>query len=70
MTNSHFSKQSKNIKVVGKTKDGKKLQSVTTTGRQSCPDGCEHKGITCYADEGFLPMHWNKVSNGERGTDF
>ena len=70
MTNSHFSKQSKNIKVVGKTKDGKKLQSVTTTGRQSCPDGCEHKGITCYADEGFLPMHWNKVSSGERGTDF
>ena len=70
MTITHFSKQSKNSKVVGKTKDGKKLQSVTTTGRDSCPDGCEHKGITCYADEGFLPMHWNLVTKGKRGTDF
>ena len=70
MTNSHFSKKSSNKKVVGNTKDGYKLQSVTTTGRQSCPDGCEHKNTTCYADTGFLPMHWNKVSEGKRGEDF
>ncbi len=70
MTNSHFSKKSSNSKVVGKTKSGHKLQSVTTTGRQSCPDGCEHKNTTCYADTGFLPMHWDKVSSGERGEAF
>jgi hypothetical protein len=70
MTYSHLSKKSTNKKVVGKTRDGYKLQSVTTTGRQSCPDGCEHKDKTCYADEGFLPMHWNLVSSGKRGEDF
>jgi len=43
---------------------------VTTTERSSCPTTCPfyHKG--CYAKSGPLALHWRKVSNGERGTDW
>ena len=44
---------------------------VTTSERSSCPSDCPFKGDACYAESGFhLKMHWDKVSSGERGTDW
>ena len=43
---------------------------VTTTGKQSCPDNCPLKnGNGCYAALGPLNLHWQKVTDGHRGTD-
>jgi len=39
---------------------------VSTTEQKSCPPKCPHKK-TCYAKQGPLALHWNKVSNKERG---
>ena len=70
----HISHNSSNKKVVGKTRDGRKVKKVTTSPRSTCPQGCEHhpdNGGTCYAETGYhLKMHWDKVSEGKRGTDF
>ena len=43
---------------------------VTTTERQSCPQTCPFYDKGCYAKSGPLALHWRKVSNGERGTDW
>ena len=43
---------------------------VTTTTAKTCPDECAFKDNGCYADNGPLAMHWNKVTNGERGDDW
>lgn len=47
---------------------------VTITGNQSCPSNCRFNsksgGGGCYAQSGPLALHWNKVSNGYRGTNF
>jgi hypothetical protein len=43
---------------------------VTTTGAQSCPASCNLKGSGCYAEGGPLGMHWRKVTEGLRGTDW
>ena len=44
---------------------------VTTTEESSCPTTCPFYGGGCYAKSGFhLRNHWQKVSNGERGTDW
>ena len=40
---------------------------VTTTTAKTCPDECAFKDNGCYADNGPLALHWNKVTNGERG---
>jgi hypothetical protein len=40
---------------------------VSTLSRQGCPDTCQLKGSGCYAESGPLALHWNKVSNGDRG---
>ena len=39
---------------------------VTTTSRNSCPPTCAMRPA-CYAMTGPLALHWDKVSNGERG---
>ena len=39
---------------------------VTTTSRNSCPPTCAMRPA-CYAMLGPLALHWDKVSNGERG---
>jgi hypothetical protein len=39
---------------------------VSTTEQKSCPPKCPHKKA-CYAKSGPLALHWNKVSNKERG---
>ena len=43
---------------------------VTTTERASCPTTCPFYDKGCYAKSGPLALHWRKVSNGERGTDW
>ena len=43
---------------------------VTTTEQASCPTTCPFYGKGCYAKSGPLALHWRKVSNGERGTDW
>lgn len=42
---------------------------VSTTERASCGD-CPLKKNGCMADDYHLSMHWDKVSSGERGTDW
>jgi hypothetical protein len=42
---------------------------VSTTERDSCGD-CPLKKNGCMADDYHLSMHWDKVSSGERGTDW
>ena len=39
---------------------------VTTTSRNSCPPTCAMREA-CYAMTGPLALHWDRVSNGERG---
>ena len=44
---------------------------VTTTEESSCPTTCPFYGGGCYAKSGFhLRDHWQRVSRGERGTDW
>lgn len=44
---------------------------VTVTGNQSCPPACVfRKGSLCYAKSGPLAIHWKKVTEGYRGTNF
>jgi len=43
---------------------------VTTTERASCPSTCPFYKKGCYAKYGPLALHWGKVSDGERGTDW
>jgi hypothetical protein len=40
---------------------------VTTSSNHTCPDACPFKSGGCYAKGGPLAIHWQKVSNGERG---
>ena len=50
------------------TKTGK--IPVSTTSKHSCPDTCSFKAGGCYALDYHLNMHWNKVTNEERGTNW
>ena len=45
---------------------------VTTSSRETCPDSCTLAGNNgCYAQAGYYTrLNWNKVTNGERGTDW
>ena len=43
---------------------------VSTSSRESCPDTCPLKKAGCYADAGPLALHWNKVTEQQRGTDW
>jgi hypothetical protein len=43
---------------------------VATGSRETCPISCPLKDNGCYADGGPLRIHWDKVTSGERGTDF
>ena len=42
---------------------------VSTTEKNSCPPDCEMK-TECYAATGPIALHWAKVSDGSRGTDW
>ena len=41
---------------------------VSTSSRSTCPS-CPLKGNGCYAESGPLRLHWDKVSDGARGSD-
>jgi hypothetical protein len=44
---------------------------VTTSSRDTCPSSCPLINNGCYASAGFhTRMHWDKVTAGERGTDY
>jgi hypothetical protein len=43
---------------------------VSTSSKSTCPDACPFKAGGCYAQGGPLNIHWNKITSGERGTDF
>ena len=43
---------------------------ITTSNRATCPDACPLKKNGCYADDYYTSLHWNKVTSGERGTDW
>jgi len=42
---------------------------VSTTEKKSCPTSCPHI-TSCYAKSGPLALHWNKVSNKDRGSSW
>jgi hypothetical protein len=44
--------------------------AVSTTGKTSCPDTCPLKKKGCFADGGPLQIHWEQVSQGNRGVEF
>jgi len=44
--------------------------AVSTSPKSTCPDDCPLKEKGCYASNGPLNLHWQKVSNGERGVSF
>ena len=61
----HLTKKSSNVKT-GKI-------PVSTTEQSSCPDTCPFNHMNeggCYAGSGPLKLHWDKVSNGERGMSW
>lgn len=43
---------------------------VSITSANSCPNSCPFSGGGCYAKGGPLAMHWRKVTNNERGTNW
>lgn len=43
---------------------------VSTTSASTCPDACPFKSAGCYAEGGPLNIHWKKVTEGDRGSDF
>jgi len=44
--------------------------AVSTTAKKSCPDNCPLKKAGCFADGGPLQLHWEQVSQGNRGVEF
>jgi hypothetical protein len=40
---------------------------VSVTTRETCPTTCELRGAGCYAEGGPIALHWDKVTNAERG---
>jgi len=62
MSNYHLTKVSNNAKT-GPI-------AVSTSSKSTCPDDCPLKEKGCYAGNGPLNLHWQKVTNGERGVSF
>ena len=44
--------------------------AVSTSSKSTCPPDCPIKEKGCYAGNGPLNLHWQKVTNGERGVSF
>lgn len=42
---------------------------VSTTSRHTCPNSCPFKGGVCYAENGPLRLHWDRLSNGLIGME-
>ena len=58
----HITPKSKNAKVGN--------MAATTSTAKTCPTSCPFKDNGCYADSGPLKLHWDKVTEGERGDDW
>jgi hypothetical protein len=43
---------------------------VTVSNRGTCPPGCPLLKNGCYAEGYYTQLHWDKVTNGERGTNW
>ena len=43
---------------------------VSTSSKETCPASCKFRNNGCYAANGPLNIHWNKVTNGERGDSW
>jgi hypothetical protein len=43
---------------------------VTTSNRATCPDACPLKRNGCYAEDYYTAIHWNAVTDGDRGKDW
>lgn len=43
---------------------------VSTSSAETCPASCPLKANGCYASGGPLGMHWRKVTDGQRGSDW
>jgi hypothetical protein len=46
--------------------------AVTTSSAETCPRSCPLRSgdCQCYAQKGPLRLHWDKVTQGKRGTSF
>ena len=44
--------------------------AVSTSSKSTCPDDCPIKEKGCYAGNGPLNLHWQKVTDGTRGVSF
>lgn len=55
-------------RVSGNAKTGP--MPVSTSHKGTCPDACPLKAKGCYAAYGPSAIHWNKLTNGERGVDW
>jgi hypothetical protein len=43
---------------------------VTVSNRKTCPTSCPLLKNGCYAEGYYTQLHWDKVTNGERGTNW
>lgn len=43
---------------------------VTVSNRKTCPPSCPLLKNGCYAEGYYTQLHWDKVTSGERGTDW
>tara|TARA_R110000868_G_scaffold165363_1_gene398918 strand:+ start:147 stop:821 length:675 start_codon:yes stop_codon:yes gene_type:complete len=55
-------------KVSSNSKTGK--IPVTVSNRATCPPSCPLLKNGCYAEGYYTQLHWDKVTNGERGTNW
>lgn len=56
------------INLTGNKKTGK--MPVTTQSYITCPKACPLNGNGCFAQNFPMSLHWDKVTNGERGIKF
>ena len=63
----HLTRSTSNRKLVGP--DDPPV-ATSTISAESCPVSCPLVKNGCYGDGGPQALHWRKVTEGERGTDF
>lgn len=55
-----------NFRLTGNTKTG--VMPITRSPAKSCPDTCSLKNNGCYAETGFIAIHWR--NDAVKGVDF
>lgn len=55
-----------NFRLTGNSKTG--VMPITRSPATSCPDTCSLKNTGCYAETGFISIHWRK--DAIKGVDF